>query len=72
MMFEDIQLRPTSRSVSPYRTLGHVSGSGTGAPSGWVVFFIDGSVVLVIAISVLTIGWWSSFVDVAAQRFLGF
>jgi uncharacterized membrane protein len=36
------------------------------------VFFIDGSVVLVIAITVLTIGWWSSFVDVAAQRFLGF
>ena len=58
--------------MSPYRALGHVAASDGGAPSGWVVFFIDGGVVLVIAVTVLTIGRWSSLVDVAAQRFLGF
>lgn len=35
-------------------------------------YFIDAVMVLVIALAVLTIGQWSSLVEQAARRFMGF
>ena len=42
------------------------------ARSEWAVLFIDGCMVLVIALTVLTIGRWPTLVDGAARRCLGF
>jgi len=35
-------------------------------------YFIDAFMVLVIALTVLTIGQWSSLVEQASRRFMGF
>jgi hypothetical protein len=59
-------------AAGPYRSPGRACHSGACSAPGWAVFVIDGSLVLVIAVIVMTIGRWPALVDVAARGFLGF
>lgn len=63
---------PTRPLEGPYRSPGRAPAAGRGARPGWAVFVIDGCMVLLIAVTVVTVGRWSALVDVAARRFLGF
>lgn len=71
-MFREAHPPDSSRPESPYRSPGRVPVPADGDSPRWSVFAIDGCMVLVIAVTVLTIGRWSTLVDVAARRFLGF
>jgi fatty acid desaturase len=60
------------RAQSPYRAPAREPRLAPPVAPGWVVFCIDGALVLFIAFTVATVGRWPAMVDVAARRFLGF
>ena len=68
------RLQPHSPQLpeSPYRSPGRAPVVSAGGMPGWAVFFIDGCLVMVIAVTVVTVGRWTSLVDGVARRFLGF
>jgi len=60
-----------SHPGGPYRSPGQAPDE-LGAVTPSMSYFIDAMMVLVIALTVLTIGQWSSLVEQAARRFMGF
>lgn len=70
-MFHRGQRHGESHLGGPYRSPGQAPEElGGVTPS--MSYFIDAMMVLVIALTVLTIGQWSSLVEQAARRFMGF
>lgn len=56
----------------PYRSPARASGPGDVCAASWAAALVDVCLVMVIAVTVATIGHWPALVDMAAQNFLGF
>jgi hypothetical protein len=71
-MMEHAPPHADRRALSPYRASAHAPRCAPAAAPGWLVFCIDGCLVLFVAFTVATVGRWPALVDVAARGFLGF